>query len=66
MLKPTDNLVKLFDARIGKFDSQIEIKSEEIDVLTQLRDTLLPQLISGKLRVPKAMLAVERALQKGE
>jgi len=31
-------------------------------VLSELRDTLLPRLISGKLRLPEARAQVEEAL----
>ena len=34
----------------------------ESRTLTQLRDTLLPKLISGEIRVPEAEEAVEAAL----
>jgi type I restriction enzyme S subunit len=37
------------------FDRTIEAQ-KQTETLTKLRDTLLPQLISGKLRVPEAML----------
>jgi len=33
---------------------RIKYSSEEQTTLTALRDTLLPRLISGKLRVPEA------------
>lgn len=36
--------------------------SEKSQTLTQLRDTLLPRLISGQLRLPDADLNVEKAL----
>jgi type I restriction enzyme S subunit len=37
------------------FDRSIEAQ-KQTETLTKLRDTLLPQLISGKLRVPEAMM----------
>jgi type I restriction enzyme S subunit len=36
--------------------------NRRVEVLTQLRDTLLPRLISGKLRLPEAEAAIESAL----
>jgi type I restriction enzyme S subunit len=33
-----------------------------IQPLTKLRDTLLPKLISGELRIPEAELATKEAL----
>ncbi|MCI1711070.1 MAG: hypothetical protein LKM39_12735 [Chiayiivirga sp.] len=32
------------------------------DSLTELRDTLLPRLISGKLRLPEAKAVIEEAI----
>ncbi len=36
------------------------VKTKKNQSLTKLRNTLLPQLISGKLSVPVAMLEVEK------
>lgn len=47
-----DNISKQFESLINK---QIENRLE-IETLTQLRDTLLPQLISGKVRVPEGFV----------
>jgi type I restriction enzyme S subunit len=41
---------------------RITCNSEEIRSLTQIRDTLLPRLISGKLRVPEVEKRVEAVL----
>jgi len=38
------------------------INELQIQTLAQLRDTLLPRLISGQLRLPEAQTAVEEAL----
>jgi len=40
----------------------ISNNSRRCEVLSQLRDTLLPRLISGKLRLPEATEAVEEAV----
>jgi type I restriction enzyme S subunit len=42
-------------------EKQIKTKLETRN-LTKLRDTLLPQLMSGKLEVPEAMLEIEKVL----
>lgn len=47
-----DNISKQFENLINK---QIENRLET-ETLTQLRDTLLPQLISGKIRVPEEVV----------
>ncbi|MDC3275717.1 restriction endonuclease subunit S [bacterium] len=47
-------LCKAFD-EIGKpMDDAVRNRSLEIEVLTELRDILLPKLISGELRIPDA------------
>ena len=41
------------------FDSKQEIMLREIIYLEELRDTLLPKLISGELRIPDAEKIIE-------
>ena len=36
---------------------------EKAEIIGDIRDALLPRLISGKLRIPEAEAAVEEALQ---
>ncbi|WP_320153383.1 restriction endonuclease subunit S [uncultured Tolumonas sp.] len=40
-----------FDKYAGDWDKKIELAAKEVEQLTQLRDTLLPKLISGELRL---------------
>jgi len=42
-------------------DDSVRVKTEETVVLTELRDTLLPKLISGELRIPDAEKFLEEA-----
>jgi type I restriction enzyme S subunit len=54
-------LCKAFD-EIGKpMDDAVRNRSLEIEVLTELRDILLPKLISGELRIPDAEKFIEEA-----
>lgn len=41
---------------------RLHANNAESQTLTELRDTLLPRLISGELRIPEAEKTVERAL----
>jgi type I restriction enzyme S subunit len=40
---------------------RVLISSKEMDTLAELRDTLLPKLISGELRIPDAEKFLEEA-----
>lgn len=51
ILTPIEKLVKEFNNVVGSFDLKIEENLKQIQTLTELRDTLLPPLISGKIRV---------------
>ncbi len=46
MLRPIE-----FEQRLGVVDSRIEATVQETLTLSALRDTLLPKLISGEVRV---------------
>ncbi|MFH7321250.1 restriction endonuclease subunit S, partial [Desulfurivibrio sp. D14AmB] len=54
MLGIPAELVEEFEVLAGGFDEKIEIGTESVSNLVQLRDTLLPKLISGQLRIPDA------------
>jgi len=49
-------------SRLNTFFDKIEINEKQSQNLTKLRDTLLPQLISGKLEVPEAILEIEKEI----
>ncbi len=55
-------LYSAFNELVGPFSKQIEAKAKESVALSSLRDTLLPKLLSGELRVPDAERLVEGAL----
>jgi type I restriction enzyme S subunit len=60
-LSPDENLVGEFEKIAFALDEQIEKNTNETATLNALRDTLLPKLISGELRVPDAEKFVEEA-----
>ncbi len=54
---PPLELREYFDALFESFFNQIVALADENDALVQLRDALLPRLISGELQIPEEMLA---------
>lgn len=53
---PSTEILNQFETQASGIFTKIFKNKLEIETLSQLRDTLLPQLISGKLRLPEAML----------
>lgn len=53
-VKPPRDLVLAYEKLAAQPDDQIERNERESRSLAQMRDTLLPKLISGELRVPDA------------
>lgn len=49
---PPKSLVEIFDNITKSLDARIEINEKQLRGFTNLRDTLLPRLISGQLRLP--------------
>jgi len=60
VLLPTDNVLAEFSLLVNSIDSRIVTTEMESRTLAALRDTLLPKLISGELRVPDAERIVGR------
>ena len=58
-LKIDKKLIEAFDLHAGALDGKIEQNSMAILCLSKLRDTLLPKLLSGELRIPDAEKMVE-------
>jgi len=50
ILKPPNSLVKIFTHTVGTLDQQILNFEYQIRVLSRLRDTILPKLMSGTIR----------------
>ncbi len=57
---PSQEILYEFDRRVSPIDDKIEIIEKQTKMLVILRDTLLPKLISGELRVKDAERIVGR------
>lgn len=62
-IAPSQELVKSFEKSVSPLDSEILSLSQNNISLAQLRDTLLPKLLSGELQLPEAEAAVDTALE---
>lgn len=59
---PTQEIINAFEEIIKQFYRSIESNELQSQNLASLRDTLLPRLISGQLRLPEAQEQIEAAL----
>jgi type I restriction enzyme S subunit len=59
---PPMEIEQHFNDRVDAMNSRIELNENEIITLTSIRDTLLPKLLSGEIRVRDAEKEVEAAL----
>ncbi|HML93887.1 MAG TPA: restriction endonuclease subunit S [Thermodesulfobacteriota bacterium] len=57
---PSPDVLAAFDRVVSLLDDRIETNEEQTISLANIRDTLLPKLISGELRVPDAERIVGR------
>ncbi len=64
-IRPSDKIIKEFERLIHPLDQSIENNENESRTLSQIRDTLLPRLLSGEIRVEDAdeMLEVKDGKQ---
>ena len=60
VVKPSEQLAQLFERFAGSFFSRALEVRRESTTLASLRDTLIPKLISGELRVKDADKIIER------
>ena len=60
-LVATSDLTEKFEEIVSPMMERIRSATEEIQVLTDLREILLPKLISGELRIPDAEKFLEEA-----
>ena len=60
VMMPTDVVIKAFDNLASQLYERIKNNEIENRTLASIRDTLLPKLISGELRVPDAERIVAR------
>ena len=56
---PPLNIVKVFSSQISSLRDRIVANTSETETLTQTRDTLLPKLVSGEIRVDDAAEILE-------
>ncbi|WP_182407535.1 restriction endonuclease subunit S [Psychrobacter sp. GP33] len=61
ILKPKNNVLEEFDRLVTDFFNREKALNEENQTLTKLRDTLLPKLLSGELRITDAAAILEEA-----
>lgn len=59
--QPDDKVLELFHAKCTHLFNEIKSLSVQTESLTQLRDTLLPKLLSGEITLPEAEQAVSEA-----
>lgn len=55
----TTSILESFDEIVSLLRNKMFLNSQHTQTLTQLRDTLLPRLISGQMRLPEAEVMVE-------
>ena len=61
VVPPSKVVKQLYDAGISQIDACKNRNQKHIRTLTNIRDTLLPRLISGQLRIPEAEALIEEA-----
>ncbi|MFO7564740.1 MAG: restriction endonuclease subunit S [Enhygromyxa sp.] len=61
IIEPPPATIAMFDSVVGPVDDRVEANNRESRTLAELRDLLLPKLISGELRVPEAAELIESA-----
>ncbi|MBI1677908.1 restriction endonuclease subunit S [Escherichia coli] len=59
--QPDDKVLELFHAKCTHLFNEIKSLSVQTESLTQLRDTLLPKLLSGEITLPEAEQVVSEA-----
>lgn len=59
ILVPIESIVTCFERFASLTEDQSEQNNSRVKTLTQLRDTLLPRLVSGQLRLPEAKIILK-------
>ena len=62
ILVPSREVATAFQEKIGVVFEMLKSNEQQAQTLATLRDTLLPRLISGQLRLPEAQAATEAAI----
>jgi type I restriction enzyme S subunit len=60
-LVPPKTLIDFFCSQVGPWYENLLLNIRQSAILSSLRDTLLPKLISGELRIPDAEKFIEEA-----
>ena len=60
----TTSILESFDEIVSSLRNKMFSNSQHVQNLTQLRDTLLPRLISGQLRLPETATTIENILSE--
>jgi type I restriction enzyme S subunit len=58
---PPNSILICFARHVDALWDKCQMAVEENTLLTRMRDTLLPKLISGELRIPEAEKLLEQA-----
>lgn len=61
ILVPGKQVAAAFQDQISTVFAMLKKNEQQAQTLTQLRDTLLPRLISGQLRLPEAMVEITKS-----
>ncbi|MNH35978.1 hypothetical protein D3C79_967220 [compost metagenome] len=64
VIQPSESVLRSFESTVSPLDSAIELNEQKLRTLTKIRDTLLPRLISGQLRLPETETSVENILSE--
>lgn len=62
-LIPPREVLRIFEEIVGQLYYRIRSQEQQAQALTQLRDTLLPRLISGQLRLPETEVLVTESME---
>ena len=62
IVMPSESAIQHFDTILTSYFDKTEANNKQSQSLTKLRDTLLPKIISGELRIPEAAKLTEDAL----
>lgn len=65
LICPSEEVIRQFERISGPLEHRVSANLAQGAVLSELRDTLLPRLISGKLRLPEASVSDEHETKQG-
>ena len=61
---PSKDVLDKFETTVSPMFEKMVANLEQSQTLTELRDTLLPKLISGELRVPEALEIADEVIEE--